>query len=44
MIIDDYGLKGAGCRAATEDYRAQNGIQEPIEPIDWTGAYWQRQQ
>jgi O-methyltransferase len=44
VVIDDYGLKGAGCRAATEDYRAQNGIQEPIEPIDWTGAYWQRQQ
>jgi O-methyltransferase len=42
VIIDDYGLQGAGCRAATEDYRAENGIEEPIELIDWTGAFWKR--
>lgn len=41
LIVDDYGAIPA-CRRAVEDYRSANGIQEPIEIIDWTGAYWQR--
>jgi O-methyltransferase len=41
-IIDDYGAVPA-CRAAVEDYRSEHGIAEPIERIDWTGVYWQRQ-
>ncbi|HEX3541307.1 MAG TPA: TylF/MycF family methyltransferase [Acidimicrobiales bacterium] len=40
-IIDDYGAVPA-CRAAVEDYRAEHGISEPIERIDWTGVFWQR--
>lgn len=41
-IIDDYGAVPA-CRAATEDYRSEHGITEPMERIDWTGVFWQRQ-
>ena len=40
VIIDDYALRGA--RAAVEDYRAEHAIEEPIEQVDWTGAYWRR--
>lgn len=39
-IVDDYALPG--CRRAVEDYRKQHGIQDPIIPIDWTGAYWRK--
>jgi O-methyltransferase len=39
-IIDDYNLPGA--RRATDDHRASNGIQEPIQRIDWTGVYWRK--
>jgi O-methyltransferase len=41
-IIDDYGAVPA-CRAAVEDFRSEHGISDPIERIDWTGVFWQRQ-
>jgi O-methyltransferase len=41
VIIDDYGAV-AGCRAATDDFRARRGISEPLQQIDWTGAYWRK--
>lgn len=41
-IIDDYGAV-PGCKAAVEDFRGEHGITEPIEAIDWTGVFWQRQ-
>jgi hypothetical protein len=40
LIVDDYRLKR--CRAAIEDYRRAHGIQEEIQPIDGTGAYWRK--
>lgn len=40
-IIDDYGLEP--CRKAVDDYRAEHGVTEPVERIDWVGAYWQRE-
>jgi len=40
-IIDDYGAL-PGCRQATDDYRRQQGITEPLQWIDWTGVYWRR--
>jgi len=40
-IIDDYGAL-AGCRQATDDYRRQQGMAEPLQWIDWTGVFWQR--
>lgn len=39
-IIDDYGLNA--CKAAVIDYRYANGINVPIERIDWTGVYWRK--
>lgn len=43
VIIDDYaGLEF--CRQAVEDFRSARGITEPIEMIDWTGAYWRKGQ
>lgn len=40
LIVDDYGFDN--CRAAVEDYRGENGIDEQIEMIDWVGAFWRR--
>lgn len=40
VIIDDYGLDQ--CRAAVDEFRAQRGIVDPLERVDWTGAYWRR--
>lgn len=40
-IIDDYGAV-PGCRQATDDYRRQQGVTEPLQWIDWTGVFWQR--
>lgn len=42
VIVDDYGAVPA-CKQAVDDYRSAHGITEPIERIDWTGAYWRRQ-
>jgi hypothetical protein len=40
LIVDDYEYEP--CRRAVADYREANGIDEPIEPIDWLGAFWRR--
>jgi O-methyltransferase len=40
LIVDDFGFDN--CRAAVEDYRREHGISEPIERIDWLGAFWRR--
>jgi hypothetical protein len=39
-IVDDYALKG--CRAAIDDYRAQNGINAPMESIDSASSFWRK--
>ena len=39
--VDDYGGIAA-CKKAVDDFRAANGIKEPIEKIDLTGVYWRR--
>ena len=41
VIVDDYGAVPA-CKRATDDYRAKNGIDTPIQTIDWTGVYWRK--
>jgi O-methyltransferase len=43
VVIDDY-FALSPCRQAVDDYRAEHGIVEPIERIDWTGAYWRKEQ
>lgn len=42
IIIDDWGAVKA-CQQAVLDYRAEFGINEPIETIDWSGVYWRKQ-
>ncbi|MDX6665538.1 MAG: O-methyltransferase [Solirubrobacteraceae bacterium] len=41
LILDDYG-SFEGCRQAVDEFRAEHGISEPIEPVDFTGARWRR--
>jgi O-methyltransferase len=41
VIVDDYYAL-ASSRQAVDDYRAEHEISEPIQRIDWTGAYWRR--
>ena len=41
VIVDDYG-NVAACRQAVHDFRAQRGISDPIQRIDWGGVYWRR--
>jgi O-methyltransferase/8-demethyl-8-(2,3-dimethoxy-alpha-L-rhamnosyl)tetracenomycin-C 4'-O-methyltransferase len=43
VIIDDYGAIPE-CRQAVTDYRAKFGITEQETQVDWTGAWWQKQQ
>ncbi|HEX5194869.1 MAG TPA: TylF/MycF/NovP-related O-methyltransferase [Solirubrobacteraceae bacterium] len=41
LVIDDfYPLDD--CRRAVEDFRAEHGITEPIEAVDWNAARWRR--
>ncbi|MCU4183598.1 TylF/MycF family methyltransferase [Acidiferrimicrobium sp. IK] len=41
VIVDDYGGIEA-CRDAVSDYRADAGIDAPIQAVDWTGAWWRK--
>ena len=44
VIIDDYGNKAIpACKVAVDEYRQRHNIREPIESIDWTGVFWQRE-
>jgi hypothetical protein len=38
VIVDDYALDR--CRQAVNDFRAEEGIEDRIVPIDGTGVYW----
>lgn len=40
-IVDDYNATSK-CRAAVDDYRANNGIDAPIQVIDRQGIFWRR--
>jgi O-methyltransferase len=40
LIVDDYGFDP--CRQAVTDYRDAHSIDDPIESIDWLGAFWRR--
>ena len=41
VVVDDYGAIEA-CREAVEDFRRARGIDEPLNPIDWTGVWWRK--
>lgn len=40
VIVDDFALDAA--RIATEDFRRDRGIDEPLEHVDWTGVFWRK--
>lgn len=42
LILDDY-LSVDECRAAVDDFRAERGIVEPVEEVDWSSARWRRE-
>ncbi len=43
VIVDDYGVMDrAECRRAVDEFRAEHGIAEPIEEVDWTCVRWRR--
>lgn len=41
IIVDDYG-DFPPCRKAVDEFRARHNIVNPIEVVDWTGAYWRK--
>ncbi|MBF0378644.1 MAG: class I SAM-dependent methyltransferase [Desulfamplus sp.] len=43
IIVDDYG-DFEPCRRAVTEFRETHGIIDPIEKIDWAGAYWRKSQ
>ncbi len=43
LIVDDYGAFES-CRRAVSEFREQHGIREPINKVDWTGVWWQKEQ
>jgi hypothetical protein len=40
VVIDDFGLPP--CRQAVEEFRSQNGIDDPLTAIDGMAVFWQR--
>jgi O-methyltransferase len=41
-IIDDYFNERLPAKKAVDDFRGEHAIEDPIERIDWTGAFWRR--
>jgi hypothetical protein len=40
-VIDDYN-DWEGAKTATDEYRAEHGIDAPLREIDITAVYWQK--
>jgi hypothetical protein len=40
-IVDDYALPG--CKKAVDDFFAKWRIQSPLQKIDWTGVFWEKE-
>ena len=41
-LIDDYGALEE-CRVAVDRYRADHGITEPLEEVDWGCVRWRKE-
>jgi O-methyltransferase len=39
VIVDDY-FSWPACQRAVDEFRAEQGLVEPLQTIDWTGAFW----
>lgn len=43
VVLDDYFHPWVPqCRQAVDDFRAEHGITDPIEQVDWNGGRWRR--
>lgn len=42
IIVDDYGAVHS-CRRAVDDFREAWNITAPLQEIDWTGVFWQKE-
>lgn len=44
VLIDDYfhPYLPESCRRAVDEFRADHGITDPIEQVDWNGAHWRK--
>ena len=40
-IVDDY-FSVSTCKAAVDDFRASRKVTEPLQQIDWAGAFWEK--
>jgi cephalosporin hydroxylase len=40
VVIDDY--RTPDCVAAVDAFRSENEVAEPLERIDWSGAWWRK--
>lgn len=43
VVVDDYHAIEQ-CRDAVDDFRREQGVDEPMEKIDWTAVYWRKSQ
>jgi O-methyltransferase len=44
LIVDDYhAMTAEECRRAVDEFRAEHGISEPLETVDWTCVRWRRE-
>jgi O-methyltransferase len=41
VIVDDYG-GWESCKLAVDEFREKHGINDQIQRVDWTGAYWRK--
>lgn len=42
LIVDDYGVTEE-CRQAVDEFRAEHGITEPLQEVDWSCVRWRRE-
>lgn len=42
VIVDDYH-DFEPCRRAVDEFRTTHGISSPLEPVDWTCVWWQKE-
>jgi cephalosporin hydroxylase len=40
IVVDGYAAEA--CQRAVDAFRAANGLEQPIERIDWSGIWWQK--
>ena len=42
LIVDDF-WNSPPCQKAVSDYRRDRGLTEEIVPVDWSAAFWRKQ-